>query len=73
MIKESVALDTSFGDAHISNKHCNFFVNKNNASFEDMNKLIEFVKDSVQKKTGVILEEEIKRMRNISSYNEKTQ
>jgi UDP-N-acetylmuramate dehydrogenase len=60
LIKESVALDTSFGDAHISNKHCNFFVNKNNASFEDMNKLIEFVKTSVKKKTGIVLEKEIK-------------
>jgi UDP-N-acetylmuramate dehydrogenase len=60
LIKESVALNTSFGDAHISNKHCNFFVNKNNASFEDMNKLIEFVKMSVEKKTGIILEKEIK-------------
>ncbi|WP_415284350.1 UDP-N-acetylmuramate dehydrogenase [Candidatus Pelagibacter sp. Uisw_130] len=60
LIKESVALDTSFGDAHISNKHCNFFVNKNNASFEDMNKLIEFVKTSVEKKTGIVLEKEIK-------------
>jgi len=60
LIKESVALDTSFGDAHISNKHCNFFVNKNNASFEDMNTLIEFVKTSVEKKTGIVLEKEIK-------------
>jgi len=60
LIKESVAQDTSFGDAHISNKHCNFFVNKNNASFEDMNKLIEFVKTSVEKKTGIVLEKEIK-------------
>jgi len=60
LIKESVALDTSFGDAHISSKHCNFFVNKNNASFKDMNKLIEFVKKSVEKKTGIVLEKEIK-------------
>ena len=60
LIKESVPLDISFGDAHISNKHCNFFVNKNNASFEDMNKLIEFVKTSVEKKTGIVLEKEIK-------------
>ena len=60
LIKESVELDTSFGDAYISNKHCNFFVNKNNASFEDMNKLIEFVKTSVEKKTGIVLEKEIK-------------
>ena len=60
LIKDSVPLDISFGDAHISNKHCNFFVNKNNASFEDMNKLIEFVKTSVEKKTGIVLEKEIK-------------
>jgi UDP-N-acetylmuramate dehydrogenase len=60
LIKESVPLDTSFGDACISDKHCNFFVNKNNATFEDMNKLIKFVQDAVQKKTGIILEKEIK-------------
>ena len=60
LIKESVPLDTSFGDAGISNKHCNFFINKNNASFNDMNKLIEFVRDSVEKKTGIKLEKEIK-------------
>jgi len=60
LIKESVPLDTRFGDAHISDKHCNFFVNKNNATFNDMNKLIKFVQDAVQKKTGVILEKEIK-------------
>jgi UDP-N-acetylmuramate dehydrogenase len=60
LIKESVPLDTSFGGACISNKHCNFFVNKNNASFDDMNKLIKFVQDAVQKKTGIILEREIK-------------
>ena len=60
LIKESVPLNTSFGDACISDKHCNFFVNKNNASFDDMNKLIKFVQDAVQKKTGIILEKEIK-------------
>ena len=60
LIKESVPLNTSFGDACISSKHSNFFVNKNNASFNDMNKLIEFVKDNVEKKTGIKLEKEIK-------------
>ena len=60
LIKASVPLDTKFGDAIISEKHCNFFINKNNASFNDMNKLIEFVMDSVEKKTGVKLEKEIK-------------
>jgi len=60
LIKESVSLNTSFGDAYISHKHCNFFVNKNNASFNDMNKLIEFVRESVEKKTGIKLEKEIR-------------
>ena len=60
LIKESVSLEKSFGDACISKKHCNFFVNKGNAKFEDMKKLIEFVYESVLKKTGVKLETEIK-------------
>ena len=63
LIKESVPLDISFGDAYISSKHYNFFVNKNNASFNDMNKLIEFVRDKVEKKTGIKLEKEIKILR----------
>jgi len=60
LIKESVPLESTFGDAGISDKHCNFFVNKNNATFNDMNKLIEFVKERVEKKTGIKLEKEIK-------------
>ena len=60
LIKESVPLEKSFGEASISEKHCNFFVNKGNAKFADMKKLIEFVSDSVLKKTGVKLEKEIK-------------
>ena len=59
LIKKSVPLDIKFGDAEISNKHCNFFVNKNNATFKDMKKLIEFVKKNVKLKTGVNIETEI--------------
>ena len=60
LIRDSVPLQKSFGDASISEKHCNFFVNKGNAKFEDMKKLINFVSDSVFKKTGIKLETEIK-------------
>ena len=60
LIKESVPLEKSFGDACISEKHCNFFVNKGNAKFDDMKKLIEFVSESVLKKTGIKLQKEIK-------------
>ncbi len=60
LIKQSVPLDKHFGDACISKKHCNFFVNKGNATFKDMNDLINFVTDNVYKKTGIKLEKEIK-------------
>jgi UDP-N-acetylmuramate dehydrogenase len=58
--KRVCPLEKSFGDAYISEKHCNFFVNKGNAKFDDMKKLIEFVSESVLKKTGVKLQTEIK-------------
>ncbi|MDB3920316.1 UDP-N-acetylmuramate dehydrogenase [Candidatus Pelagibacter sp.] len=60
LIKESVPLEKSFGDACISEKHCNFFVNRGNAKFDDMKRLIDFVSESVLKKTGVKLQTEIK-------------
>ena len=59
LVKSSVPLDTQFGDATISNKHCNFFINKGNATFKDMKKLIYFVKDKVYNNTGIKLNLEI--------------
>ena len=59
IIKESVPSDIQFGDAIISDKHANFFINKNNASYKDMKKLIDYVKESVKNKTGVNLDLEI--------------
>ena len=64
LIKESVPDDVEFGDACISKKHSNFFVNKGNASFKDMKKLINFVEKSVFNKTGVKIEKEIKILEN---------
>ena len=59
LIKKSVPLNTKFGDAEISQKHCNFFVNRNNATFRDMKNLIDFVKQKVKSKTGIDIETEI--------------
>ena len=59
LIKSSVPKNTTFGGAMISDKHSNFFVNKNNATFDDMKKLINFVKKNVKKKTGIDLDLEI--------------
>ena len=60
LIRESVPIDTKFGDAYISEKHSNFFVNKGNATFNDMKKLIDFVSKKVLEKTGIKLDKEIK-------------
>ena len=51
--------DIQFGDAIISDKHANFFINKDNASYKDMKKLIDFVKENVKNKTGINLDLEI--------------
>ena len=59
LIRASVPENTSFGDAAISTKHSNFFVNKNDATFNDMKKLIDFVKHEVKEKTGINLDLEI--------------
>ena len=59
LIRDSVGDQISFGDAKISDKHSNFFINSRNASFENMCDLINFVKKRVKEKTGVSLELEL--------------
>ena len=59
LIKENVDNKISFGDAKISEKHSNFFINSNNASYKDMCDLINFVKKNVKEKTGISLELEL--------------
>ena len=59
LIKESIPNGIIFGDAKISEKHSNFFVNKGNATFNDMKNLVEYIQKKVKSKTGVSLETEI--------------
>tara|TARA_B100000579_G_scaffold313783_1_gene263248 strand:- start:130 stop:1038 length:909 start_codon:yes stop_codon:yes gene_type:complete len=59
LIKDSVPNGINFGDAMISEKHANFFVNKKNAKYEDMKSLIDYVKNKVKDKTGVDINLEI--------------
>ena len=60
LIKESVPANINFGDASISKKHSNFFINKNNASSDEMISLINFVKKNVKDKAGININLEIK-------------
>ena len=59
LIKDSGCASMKVGDAYISEKHCNFFVNKGNAKSSDLEKLIYQVKNKVLDKTGIDLELEI--------------
>ena len=59
LIKNSGCAGMKIGDAHISEKHCNFFVNKGNAKFQDLENLINQVKNKVLDKTGIKLELEL--------------
>ena len=60
LIKESGCDKFVEGNARISEKHCNFFVNDGNAKASDIETLINKVKNKVKSKTGVDLELEIK-------------
>ena len=59
LIKNSGCAGMKIGDAHISEKHCNFFVNNGKAKSDDLEKLINKVKEKVLKDTGISLELEI--------------
>ena len=60
LIKETGCDKFREGDAVISEKHCNFFVNNGKAKSADIEKLINKVKKEVSYKSGVDLELEIK-------------
>ena len=59
LIKDSGCAGMKIGDAHVSEKHCNFFVNSGKASSLDLEKLINEVKKKVYEKTGINLELEL--------------
>ena len=60
LIKDAGCENFIEGDAIISKKHCNFFINNGKAKSIDIEKLIKKVKSAVYDKTGVNLELEIK-------------
>ena len=60
LIKQAGCEKFKEGEAIISEKHCNFFVNNGKASSTDIERLIQRVKKQVLKKTKENLELEIK-------------
>ena len=60
LIKDAGCDKFFVGDAKISEKHCNFFMNNGEATAADIETLINNVKKEVYNKTGINLELEIK-------------
>ena len=59
LIKDSGCAGMKVGDAQISQKHCNFFVNNGKAKSKDLEELICKVKNKVLDETGINLELEL--------------
>ena len=60
LIKKAGCENFREGDAMISQRHCNFFINNGKAKSSDIENLIKKVRKTVYEKTGVNLELEIK-------------
>ena len=60
LIKNAKCENLFVGDAKISKKHCNFFINEGKATAANIEELIEKVKKQVFDKSGIKLELEIK-------------
>jgi UDP-N-acetylmuramate dehydrogenase len=59
MIDELGLKGTSVGDARVSDRHANFFVNAGQASASDMLTLISNVRERVQQAYGITLDNEV--------------
>lgn len=60
LIEKANLKNFKIGDAVISNKHANFIINMNKATFGEVYELIQIIKEKVYKKFNILLEEEIK-------------
>lgn len=60
LIEDAGLRGFSVGDAQVSEKHCGFVINRQNASAKDVQTLIQQVQNEVEQKFGVRLETEVK-------------
>lgn len=62
LIEEAGLRGCSVGGAQVSEKHCGFVINRNQASSADIKDLMQKVQETVHEKSGVMLEPEVKFM-----------
>lgn len=62
LIEEAGLRGFQVGGAQVSEKHCGFVINKENATAADIMELMRVVTERVQEKSGVTLEPEVKKL-----------
>lgn len=62
LIDQAGCRSLTFGDAQVSEKHCNFLINRGQASAYDLETLGETVRQRVLENSGILLDWEIKRI-----------
>ena len=65
LIEEAGLKGFSIGGAQVSEKHAGFVVNKGNATFDDVQRTMAYIKETVYKRTGIELEPEVKIIDNV--------
>lgn len=62
LIKNTGSNALKVNDAEVSNVHCNFLINKGNASASDLEELGNKIVENVKRETSIVLEWEVKRV-----------
>jgi len=60
LIEEAGLKGFAIGGAQVSEKHSGFVINRGGASFDDVIALMEYIKETVYKRMGIMLEPEVK-------------
>lgn len=63
LIDEAGLKGYAIGGAQVSEKHAGFIINRGGAAFKDVLRLIEYVQETVYRRTGIMLEPEVKIIR----------
>jgi UDP-N-acetylmuramate dehydrogenase len=62
LIKKTKSNELKVNDAEVSDKHCNFLINKGNATAQDIENLGNKIIERVKEETSIVLEWEVKRV-----------
>lgn len=65
LIEEAGLKGFAIGGAQVSEKHAGFVINRGGATFDDVIKLMDYIRETVYRRTGTIIEPEVKIIENV--------